>query len=108
MYISRYGELGRILSNTENLALGEKIMLSHEDHNIAGEVTLLMQYNETATFEFYFIQPFGFKHDIRLKEGIEYNPLEEIDQDFVSRTDKRSFGGERFVRVIERSLGRRI
>jgi len=50
----------------------------------------------------------GLKHDIRLKEGIEYNPLEEIGRDFVSRTDKRSFGGERFVRVVERSLGRKI
>lgn len=50
VYISRYGELGRTLSNTENLELGEKIVLSHEDHNISGEAILLMQYNETSTF----------------------------------------------------------
>lgn len=45
VYISRYGELGRVLANTENLELGEKIKLTHEDHAIAGEALLLMQYN---------------------------------------------------------------
>lgn len=67
-----------------------------------------MQYNETSSFEFCFYQPWGHKHNVQLKDGIEYNPLEEIGQDFASRTDKRSFGGERFVRIVERSLGRRI
>lgn len=33
--------------------------------------------------------------------------MEELDDDFARRLDKRSYSGERFIRVIERSLGRR-
>ena len=34
--------------------------------------------------------------------------LEELNDEFVRRLDKKSYGGERFVRVIERSLGQRV
>ena len=59
--------------------------------------------------------PSGRRHDIHLKEGIEYSRLEELNDDFVRKLDKKSYGGDRFVRIIgnfccylERSLGIRL
>jgi hemerythrin-like domain-containing protein len=51
---------------------------------------------------------------VRLKEGIAFSLLEELNDEFIKRTDRKAYGGERFVRIIckqpvilERTLNQR-
>ena len=43
--------------------------------------------------EWEFRPPSGRRHDIHLKEGIEFSLLEELDDDFARRLDRKSYGG---------------
>lgn len=36
-----------------------------------------------------------------------YTPLEEITDDFISKTDRAAYGGQRYLRVVEKIMGRR-
>lgn len=51
------------------------------------------------------MSPTGRYHDVKLKEGITFTLLEELNEDLIRRADRKAFGGERFVRIIGTDFG---
>jgi hypothetical protein len=50
-----------------------------------------------------FVEADGKEHDIHLKPGTKVSEP-EIDQEYILRTDKKSYNGERMIRLLGNQL----
>jgi hypothetical protein len=110
VYFSKGGELGRKILYSG--AGRSQIEAEFDHYNIEGTLTLIDRQGEVEEWKFDI--PTGRYHDVKLKEGIAFSLLEELDEDLIRRADRKAYGGERFVRIIckilpiiERSLSQR-
>lgn len=93
VYFSRFGPVGKLL-----YGLDQRVCATYDEYRIEGELRMVDKSDNLT--EWHFWQPKGRKHDIHLKEGISFSVLEELDDEFARRLDKRSYSGDRFIRVI--------
>lgn len=96
VYFSKASELGRKILYSG--AGRNKIEAEFDHYNIEGTLTLIDRQGEVE--EWKFDTPSGRYHDVKLKDGIVFSLLEELDEDLIRRADRKAYGGERFVRII--------